>query len=111
MRWWPGALDFKESFDSLRGEFCQTHFEVGFPIRQMLRIVRDEARSGEAGLTADGVQHVGREGEMEHLFDYNCANDVVGIKVGLRVVRLNRVEGRQVRRDRRVLQLDRDLEV
>jgi hypothetical protein len=45
---------------------------------------------------------------MEHLLDRDDAQDVEGIGVGPRV---DRVQRRQVRRDRRVLELHRRMQV
>ena len=63
---------------------------------------------GQVGRAADGVEDVRGQREVQHLLDRDDAEDVVGVGVGAGV---DRVERRQVRRDRGVLELQRRVQV
>lgn len=55
-----------------------------------------------------GVRDVRRERQVQHLLDDDRGDDVVSVPVG---PRLNRTERGRPRRNRRVLELERRLEV
>ena len=105
----PGRpLDLEECLQRLLRELRQADLEGVVRVREERRIRRDDSGVVEVGRAADGVEDVCRERQVQHLLDEDAVDDLHRLLV--RSV-LDRVERGQVRRQRRVLELDRPLKV
>src|SRR5262249_51533357 len=77
-------------------------------VREERRIRRHDPGVVEVRRPADRVENVRREREVQHLLDEDAVDDLRRLRVRALP---DRVEGCEVRRQRRVLELDRPLEV
>jgi hypothetical protein len=103
-----GALDPHEGLDGLRRELLERHLERAIAVRQEGRICRQHARRVDRGRAADRVEHVRDQRHVQHLLHEDAAHDLRGRRVG---VLADGVQRTQVGRDRRVLELERPLQM
>ena len=101
-------LDQQERLERLLRELREADLERLVGVREEGRVRRHDPRVVEVRRPADGVEDVGREREVQHLLDEDAVDDLDGLLV--RAV-LDRVERGQVRRQRRVLELDGPLQM
>ncbi len=103
-----GLLDLQEGPQLQHRERRQVHGQVALhPARQRAGIGGDEGGGVDHRRTADGVEHIGRQGHVQHLLDHHRGKDRRDLGIEIGVQRIQRVE---IWRDRRVLQLDRRLQ-
>ena len=82
--WWRQRrpLDLQECLDRLPRERPEVGLKIGLAVRQIRRVVGNEAGRCQIGRAADRVQHVRRQREVQHLLDRDDPQDVV--RVGVR---------------------------
>jgi hypothetical protein len=101
-------FEAEEHLERLRPERTQRQFQRPVAVRQPPGMARQHVWRGQPRLPADSIEQVRGQGQVDHLLDENAAHHLNGLRVPLRV---DRVERAQVRRKRGVLQLDRPLKV
>ena len=103
-----GTLDPHEGLDGPGREPLKRHLERAIAVRQEGRICRQHARRVDRGRAADRVEHVRDQRHVQHLLHEDAAHELRGRRVG---VLADGVQRTQVGRDRRVLELERPLQM
>ncbi|MBW8698254.1 hypothetical protein MBT84_01575 [Streptomyces sp. MBT84] len=101
-------FETKEHLQGIGTEREERQLHGAVAVGQGAWVDRQHVGCVQDGLTTDRVQEVRRQREVQHLLDEDPADSLDGVRVPLRI---QRVEGTEVGRQRRVFQFDRPLKM
>nr|WP_240777783.1 hypothetical protein [Nonomuraea basaltis] len=101
-------LDPQEHLQRFRAEGHQRQLQGAIAVRQGPGMRRQHPRRVQPRAAADSVEQIRGQRQVQHLLGEDAAHHLDGFRVALRVERVQRA---QVRRQGRVFQFDRPLQV